>query len=131
MKRTLLLLLLAGAVAAEEVPPSPRLTKAKVGLANVATGWLELPKEVARTYNQANLPFAITGGVIKGVVHALGRTGAGLWDLVTAPIPSEPIPTPRYLWDAWGQETRYGPVFAPPGSGQRVVVDFIEKPRAP
>lgn len=99
--------------------------KAQIGLDNIATGWVELPKSVAHTYNETNFLFAITGGVIKGVVHAVARTGAGLWDLFTSPLPSEPIPNPYRVWDDWQRETRYGPVFAPKSAGRKVVIDFF------
>jgi hypothetical protein len=41
----------------------------------------------------------------------LGRTGCGIVDLITFPIPTKPIAYPVYIWDNFDIDTTYGEVF--------------------
>ena len=79
-------------------------------LANLTTAPLEIPKSVINTMNQSNFFYGLVGGFVKGIVNMLGRTGCGVADLITFPIPTSPIISPRYVWDDFDKETTYGEV---------------------
>ncbi|MBS1212269.1 MAG: hypothetical protein H6R26_885 [Proteobacteria bacterium] len=85
--------------------------KAGSGFTNMALGWLEVPKNMIATSNQVNLAFGITGGLFKGLLHTIGRTLAGTVDLVTSPLPTQPIVVPNFVWENFDMETHYGPAF--------------------
>ncbi len=79
-------------------------------LANLTTAPLEIPKSVINTMNKSNFFYGLVGGFVKGLVNMLGRTGCGVADLVTLPIPTQPIISPSYVWDGFDKETTYGAV---------------------
>jgi len=79
-------------------------------LANLTTAPLEIPKSVINTMNKSNFFYGLVGGFVKGIVNMLGRTGCGVADLVTLPIPTQPIISPVYIWDDFDKETTYGAV---------------------
>ncbi len=80
------------------------------GYTNMVLGLAEIPKNAIITTNQTNALFGVTGGIFKGILHGVGRTLAGVVDLITCPIPTEPIPRPAFVWENFGTETQYGPV---------------------
>lgn len=82
--------------------------KAGYGFTNLVTGWIEIPKNVINTSNDSNILFGLTGGVIKGAVHAVARMGGGAFDLLTSPIPTDPIVRPGFVWDDFETDTSYG-----------------------
>ncbi|WP_150046199.1 MULTISPECIES: exosortase system-associated protein, TIGR04073 family [Methylomonas] len=84
------------------------------GLANMTTGMAEIPKNIIIINNQSNFAYGFVGGTLKGMLHMGGRMGVGMLDLFTAPIPSEPIVDPIYVWDDFYKETTYGPAFVDP-----------------
>lgn len=110
------LLLLSLSAAAEEHGSYQRnvAEKAGNGIANLATGWLEMPKNIINITNEHNIVFGVLGGMLKGTVNMMGRMGVGLVDLVTAPIPTQPIVHPLMVWDDFDADTHYGPVFREP-----------------
>jgi putative exosortase-associated protein (TIGR04073 family) len=63
------------------------------------------------TFNEYNLAAAASVGVIKGFMHTLGRTVTGVYELLTFPVPTEPVAMPRFVWENLGTETRYFPIF--------------------
>ncbi len=79
-------------------------------LANLTTAPLEIPKAVINTMNQSNFFYGLVGGFFKGMVNTLGRTGCGIADLITLPLPTESIISPAYVWDHFDKETTYGSV---------------------
>ncbi|UJP07595.1 MAG: exosortase system-associated protein, TIGR04073 family [Nitrosomonas sp.] len=83
-------------------------TKILSGVANIATGWMELPKNIS-LWNQRdqNALIGITEGLLWGVFHTVGRTGNGALDLVTFWLPTYPIPDPLYVWDDFSKESEY------------------------
>lgn len=77
-------------------------TKLGRGVANALTGWVEVTKSIYQTSVEEN-PFAgLTSGLAKGAAAAFKRTGAGLYDVATFPLPvpenySSPI-EPEYVF---------------------------------
>ena len=74
------------------------------GLVNVATGWIELPKNIYDTSVETNNPLmGITYGLIKGVGMTVVRTGAGAYDIATFlfPIPEDykPVLEPEFVFE--------------------------------
>jgi putative exosortase-associated protein (TIGR04073 family) len=106
-----LLLITAPAVSADETYGDTIRTKLASGLSNLFLGILEIPKNVIKTANETNLLFGMTGGMIKGTAHMLGRTLSGVVDTFTFPVPTQPIANPAYVWEDWYVDTLYGPYF--------------------
>ena len=61
--------------------------------------------------NQSNFFYGVFGGFLKGIVNVLGRTGCGIVDFITYPLPTKPIAYPVYIWDDFDVDTTYGEVF--------------------
>ena len=80
-------------------------------VANITTSPLELPKNIINTMNQSNFFYGVFGGFLKGIVNVLGRTGCGIVDFITYPLPTKPIAYPVYIWDDFDVDTTYGEVF--------------------
>lgn len=78
------------------------------GLANAATGWGEIPKNIALESKATNAFVGITYGTLKGVAHTVGRTVVGALELGTFFIPSHEVVHSTYVWDNAGTETTYG-----------------------
>lgn len=85
--------------------------KALNAVANLTTSVLEIPKNIINTTNKSNVFYGIVGGVFKGMVNMGGRMGVGIADLLTIPLPTQPIAQPLYIWDNFDLDTTYGPVF--------------------
>lgn len=85
--------------------------KALNAFANLTTSTLELPKNIINTMNESNFFYGVFGGFLKGMVNTLGRTGCGIVDFITLPLPTQPIVYPAYIWDDFDVDTTYGPVF--------------------
>jgi putative exosortase-associated protein (TIGR04073 family) len=84
--------------------------KAVSSFANLATGWLEMPKNVINTTNQSNIIYGFTGGLAKGMIHTAGRMGVGIADLITLPLATKPMIYPLYIWEDFDVDTNYGDV---------------------
>jgi putative exosortase-associated protein (TIGR04073 family) len=66
--------------------------KATHGFVNLGSGWMEIPMQIAKGYQRgikydperpaASRTFGTVQGVFKGVVHAVGRTILGVYQLV-------------------------------------------------
>lgn len=83
-------------------------TKILSGIVNVATGWMELPKNIS-LWNQKdeNILEGTAEGILWGIVHTASRTASGAIDLVTFWIPTFPIPEPLYVFDNFSRESEY------------------------
>ena len=57
------------------------------GLANILTGWVEIPKNIYNTSIESNPLIGLTVGVAKGIGMSIVRTGAGVYELITFPFP--------------------------------------------
>jgi putative exosortase-associated protein (TIGR04073 family) len=60
------------------------------GLANTAFGWLEVPKGIEKVGDENNFIAALTWGTIYGAGNAVVRTLAGVYEIVTFPVPAPP-----------------------------------------
>ncbi len=78
------------------------------GLANTATGWIELPKNVVNTSNRSNVAVGFTWGLVKGTLYTVGRTAVGAVELATFFIPNNAFVHPDYVWNNFGQDTTFG-----------------------
>lgn len=75
-------------------------TKIISGIANVATGWMELPKNLS--YWSAKNDSIIAGlpeGLLWGLYHTVARTGNGALDFITFWLPTFPSPDPVFVWE--------------------------------
>jgi putative exosortase-associated protein (TIGR04073 family) len=76
--------------------------KAGRGLANIATGWLELPKQIYTTYKEDGTAMGIFLGPLKGLGMTVVRTVSGVGELATFfvayPGFYEPYFDPPYVW---------------------------------
>lgn len=93
--------------------------KAARSFANLATAWLEIPKNMINVTNDSNIFYGVTGGLFKGLINTAGRLGVAVADLVTLPIPTPPIAHPVYVWDNFRTDTVYGAAFQPPPAAGR------------
>ncbi len=71
------------------------------GIGNVALGWLEIPKGIEDVGDQKNFIAGITLGPLQGIGKALVRTAAGVYEIVTFPIPApanfKPLEKPDFV----------------------------------
>lgn len=82
------------------------LQKLGRGIANIVTGWIEIPKNIYETSQDENIALGLTVGLAKGLGMSIIRTGAGIYDTVTFPFPIpedyEPLLEPEYvLGEEW------------------------------
>lgn len=72
------------------------------GVANIATGWLEIPKQIYITWREEGAAKGLTVGPVKGIGMTLVRTGAGVGEALTFPVAYpgfyDPFFDPPYVW---------------------------------
>ncbi|MBU5635420.1 exosortase system-associated protein, TIGR04073 family [Geomonas sp. Red69] len=72
------------------------------GVANIATGWLELPKQIYLTCKEEGAAKCVTVGPIKGIGMTLVRTASGVGETATFflayPGFYDPYLDPAYAW---------------------------------
>ena len=77
-------------------------TKLGRGVANVLTGWVEIPKNVYNVSVEENALTGATLGLAKGAGMTIVRTGAGIFEIATFPFPLpqdyKPILEPEYVF---------------------------------
>lgn len=78
------------------------------GITNIGTAWLEIPKNVVKTTQETNIIYGMIGGLGAGVFNTLGRLSTGVFDLVSAPIPTDPLVNPVRAWENFDAKTTYG-----------------------
>lgn len=91
--------------------------KATHGFINTLTGWLEVPLQAAKGYKngfpQEGKNKAVGGivGLLRGIVHAVGRTTSGILQLATFMLPNhqdnEGIGIPLDAQYAWQEGRQY------------------------
>lgn len=79
-----MVMVLAVATVSYAQDPAKKLGR---GLANILTGWIELPKNIYDTSVEDNPLAGLTIGLAKGVGMTIVRTGAGIYEVVTFPFP--------------------------------------------
>ena len=77
------------------------------GVANVATGVVELPKNIILTTQNDGVVHGVTVGVVTGLMHTVARTVIGALDVVTFLVPTQPSIRPNYVWQDFSTETSY------------------------
>ncbi|PSJ17266.1 exosortase system-associated protein, TIGR04073 family [Nitrosomonas supralitoralis] len=111
---SIFLLFSSQAIANEEVIENSYFSKASIkllaGVANLATGWVEFPKNIILT-GQKDTPVSgltiLTLGVLQGAWYTINRTGCGVLDLVTFMIPTDPLVDPVFVWNDFLRETEF------------------------
>lgn len=78
------------------------------GFLNILTGWIEIPKNIARVSRETDPFSGAVVGFIQGVGWAWGRTISGVYDVFTFPLPIpkdyEPLMDPEYILpELWGE----------------------------
>lgn len=81
--------------------------KISQGLANIAFGFIEIPKNIINITNDQNIFVGMTWGVVRGVVHGVSRTLVGGAEFITSPIPTSEFASPAYVWDRFSEDSRY------------------------
>lgn len=79
-----MLMVLAVATSSYAQDPAKKLGR---GLANILTGWIELPKNIYYVSVQDNPLAGLTIGLAKGIGMTIVRTGAGIYEVATFPFP--------------------------------------------
>ncbi len=78
--------------------------KAGRGMANMTTGWLELPKQIYVTSKEDGIPQGILLGPLKGLGMTVVRTVAGVGEFLTFfvayPGFYDPYFDPPYVWQS-------------------------------
>ncbi len=76
-------------------------TKLFRGIANAATGWMEIPKQISLVWQESGPGTGLSWGLAKGVGYAVARSVAGAYEIVTflVPVPADyrPIMEPEYV----------------------------------
>ena len=98
----LFVLMAATSASAESMDGSKAFTKLARGAVNILTGWVEIPKRIQETSQDAG-PFAgFTWGLLRGLGHGFIRTAAGGYELLTFPFPAPPdyapVIQPEYVF---------------------------------
>lgn len=74
------------------------------GLVNVATSWIELPKQIHRETRDTGLPGPFVG-LLKGVGMTVYRCVGGAIETATFPMPVPdsycPLLKPAFVWQDW------------------------------
>ena len=104
---TLFLFTSSFATAASNNYPAKWGVKLGNGFANSLTGIAEIPKSVIITNRTDGPAYAATAGFMTGLLHMVGRTLCGTFDIVTFMIPTKPIVRPDLVWQKYNKETGY------------------------
>lgn len=84
------------------------LQKFNRGIVNIVTAPLEIAKQVDAQWKKSaeakeNKSVGVFNGFWKGVAYTIGRTGSGIWDVVTCPLKTpgnyEPLMKPDFVLD--------------------------------
>lgn len=78
------------------------------GVVNVFTGWIEIPKNMAKRWRQYDPITGIVVGGVEGLFMGFGRTATGFYDVFTFPlaIPEnyQPLMEPEFILPSiWGE----------------------------
>lgn len=81
--------------------------KLNQGLANVAFGFIEIPKNIINVSSDQNVFVGVTWGLVRGVVQGVSRTLVGGVEVLTSPIPTNEFVSPAYAWERFSEDSRY------------------------
>jgi putative exosortase-associated protein (TIGR04073 family) len=81
------------------------------GVGNILSAPGEIPKDIILAVNDANMNVFLgsIAGLMNGMMNMVARLGVGVTDLVTAPIPTQPMVKPAFVWEKFSTPTTYGP----------------------
>lgn len=82
-------------------------SKLSQGLANMAFGFIEIPKNIINISYEQNILVGLTWGLVRGVAHGVSRTLVGGAEFLTSPIPTDEFAAPAYVWDRFSEDSRY------------------------
>lgn len=106
------------------------------GIVNVLTGWVEIPKTIAKEWRRTD-PFTGTViGFFKGLGWGVARTLAGFYEVLSFPFPVprnyEPVMQPEYILPTvWGERLPlYQDEFLGTGTAVDSAVDYGSSSRA-
>jgi putative exosortase-associated protein (TIGR04073 family) len=79
------------------------LTKLTRGLTNTLTGSVEIPKQIYLVSKEREPITGVTYGTAKGICYGLLRTGAGVYDTLSFPVPpyDKPVLEPEFVFEGW------------------------------
>ena len=103
MLKKIMLSLLIGMILLQSTTLAAQTRKRKLlrGAVNTLTGWIELPKNIYDKTVEDNLATGLTAGLIGGVGMSVVRTGTGVYEVITFPVPCpenyEPILEPEFV----------------------------------
>jgi putative exosortase-associated protein (TIGR04073 family) len=95
------------AFATEQNYSSQLGSKVSQGLANVTTGFIEIPKNIVNISHEQNFFVGMTWGLLRGVWEGVNRTAVGAVELISSPIPTTDFLMPSYVWERFSEDTRY------------------------
>ncbi len=107
-------LLVSQAANAEEQSYLSNFTsKINQGIFNIATGFIEIPKNIVNISHDQNILVGLSWGTLRGVAHAVSRTVVGSVELLSSPIPSDEFISPPYVWERFSEDSRYFGLYIP------------------
>lgn len=77
------------------------------GIANVATGFVEIPKTMIIASRSEGPVYGVTAGFILGIMQMTARTLYGALNVATFMIPTKSLINPDYVWKDLDEETTY------------------------
>lgn len=83
------------------------VNKFSQGLANMATGFIEIPKNIINITEERNIFVGMTWGLFRGTIHGVSRTLVGGVEFISSPVPSSEFASPAYVWDRFSEDSRY------------------------
>ena len=101
------------AAAEEQSVPAQIGTKFVRGVANFATGWVEIPKQIYMVGKKEGWVQGAFRGPLEGFGMFIARTVAGAYEVLTFPIPLPPQYQPMLLPDYVWQEEPTGQLAVP------------------
>jgi putative exosortase-associated protein (TIGR04073 family) len=77
------------------------------GVANMALGFSEIPKNIINVTDDSGILLGVTWGALRGVGHGVGRTLMGVAEFLTSPFPTGDYVAPGLPWERFTEDTRY------------------------
>lgn len=96
----LLIFICATAYAEAESNPAYKLGR---GITNMASCWLEVPKQIYLTSKEYNPLIGFTFGIMKGAAYTVLRGSAGVYDTTTFLLPKYDLllMEPQFVTESW------------------------------